>query len=115
MIKKLCMIILCLLVPCIVYAEAVTASLTANDTFTGLIRPAFNSSSKQLNISIKGTWSGTISLLRSDDGWVTYGVVDTWTSNTEEKLYDADPQQEYKIGFTAYSSGTADCTLSKGD
>ena len=67
------------------------------------------------NISISGTWDGTVTVQRSFDGGSTWYDVATWTANTEE--YGLEPERgvQYRVGIKAgeYGSGTANVRLSQ--
>lgn len=72
---------------------------------------------RQFNISITGTWVGTLSLQRSTGAigdWVDVGPV--WTSNTATTYNDGFDNQiiYYRVGFdtSSYTSGTAAVALS---
>ena len=104
-------------------AKEVTAALAA-DGFTDWINPktANNISDAHvhfLNISIGGTWTGTITLQRrfgSDDTArdVTDGsFIHTSATVVEKALYDHEEGVEYRIGFKAagYASGTCNVRL----
>lgn len=101
-------------------AKAVTAAITAENNYTTWINPklAFTkefNSTHFLNISISGTWAGTVTLQRrfgsSDDARdVTDG---SWIVNIEKSLYDHEEGVEYRIGIKTgdYTSGTANVRL----
>jgi hypothetical protein len=69
---------------------------------------------RRISIIITGTWSATISLqysVAAPGAWVT---AESWTSN-QSRTYSDDLDGEiiyYRIGSTAYASGTANATLS---
>ena len=68
------------------------------------------------NLSISGTWAGTVTVQRSFDLGDTWHDVDTFTSNTEE--YGLEPEHSnvvyYRIGIKTgnYGSGSAVLRLS---
>jgi len=96
-----------------------TKSLTAENTFAGpvLIRGEFN-------VSITGTWVGTITLQRSLDGGTVWGDVASWTTNFEgwdnqpdwERAWRVGDQPRFRLGFKTgeFTSGTAVCRLGQG-
>jgi hypothetical protein len=67
------------------------------------------------NISISGTWAGTVTVQRSFDGGSTWFDVATWTENTEE--YGLEPERGvyYRVGIKTgeFTSGTAAVRLSQ--
>ncbi len=84
-----------------------TASLTAVNTFT---TPAFFHG--PFAVRVRGTFVATVSLQRSDDGGINYDEVTTFISPdlkicTEPALAGG----LYRIGPTAYTSGTIDVSL----
>jgi len=87
---------------------AVTADITAQDTFTDTIEVRGH-----FNISISGTWAGTVTAQRSFDGGSTWLDVDTFTSNYEGVGFDAEDTL-YRLGIKTgdYTSGTAVVRLS---
>ena len=105
-------------------ANAVTAALAAENTFTSWLSPKAqlsinNSHARFLNLSIGGTWQGTITVQRrfgSDDTArdVTDGsFVHTSATVVEKQLYDHEEGVDYRIGFKTgdYTSGTCNVRL----
>lgn len=92
-----------------------TASIVAQNTFTSALAPAAKGRSGFLNISISGTWVGTVTLQRRFTSSGTYFDVKTWTANTEKAIVDPESQVQYRIGIKTgeYTSGTADVRLSR--
>ena len=87
--------------------SSVTASISAQNTFTDALE-LFG----HFNLSISGTFVGTVTVQRSFDGGSTWVDVDTFTSTTE--TYGFDPMQvHYRAGIKtgAYTSGTAVVSL----
>ncbi len=90
----------------------VTRTITTNSQFTDPVKL-----SGYFNVSISGTWTGTITVQRSWDLGSTLLDVDTWTANTEE--YGLEPEHTntvyYRIGAKAdaLSSGSAVLRLSQ--
>jgi len=98
--------------------SVVTAAITAEDTFTDWIkakRPSDINDANTffLNISIAGTWVGTVTLQRRFSATDTPRDVETFTSNAEEALYDHEEFSEYRIGIASgnYTSGTCNVRL----
>jgi hypothetical protein len=89
---------------------ATTKTLSAQNTFTD---PVFIIG--DFNLSISGTFSGTVTVQRSTDG-TTWRDVDTWTIPVEEVGYD--PMKNfYRAGFKTgqYTSGSATILLNGYD
>ena len=89
-----------------------TRTITASNQFTDPIKL-----SGYFNLSISGTWAGTITVQRSWDSGDTWLDVDTFIANTEE--YGLEPEWThivlYRIGAKtdALTSGSAILRLSK--
>lgn len=99
--------------------QIVANNLSGNLQFTDPIQVTglSVSSGRLFNITIAGTWAGTLFLQRSVGSvgnWVNVGT--SWTSNIATTFNDGFDNQIifYRIGFTAssYVSGTANVTLS---
>lgn len=86
------------------------ASLVAQNTFTGQIVL-----SKGFNLSVSGTWAGTITVQRSFDDGVTFVDVEAFTANTERVGDEPELNIVYRAGFKTgeYTSGTAVVRLSR--
>ncbi len=100
----------------VVYAvDNVTATVTAQDNFTGSIMPTGRGRSGYLNISISGTWVATVTLQRSYDSGVTWFDVTTYTANTENALIDREAPNLYQIGVKTgdFTSGSVVLRLSR--
>jgi len=88
----------------------VTRTITS-DAFTDPVKL-----SGYFNLSISGTWTGTITVQRSFDLGDTWHDVDTFTANTEE--YGLEPEHTnpvyYRIGAKSggFSSGSCNLRLS---
>lgn len=97
--------------------QTVTASLSAQNTFTDAIRVTGVDAARILNYAITGTWVGTLTFQRSFDS-ATSGFADvtTFTANASGTSDDSldNSITWYRIGFKtgAYTSGTASITLS---
>ena len=89
----------------------VTASLSEEDAFTEATEFYFGAS---FNLSISGTWSGTITLQRSFDEGVTWRDVADYTANQEDIVNSPEPGVLWRAGFKAgeYTSNTAVVRLS---
>lgn len=66
-----------------------------------------------LNLSIAGTFSGTVTLQRRFGQYGDWRAVETYTSETETRLVDTERIVQYRLGIDDgdYSSGTANCRL----
>lgn len=87
----------------------VEKDLAAADDFAALSLP-----SPTFNVSISGTWAGTITLQRSFNGQ-DWKDVATFITNAEQVGDDPEENIYYRIGFKAgeYTSGTASVRLSQ--
>ena len=74
------------------------------------------------NVSITGTWSGTVRLQRSfdrvdvaSDALATWRDITTYTANTEDMAYEPEGDVYYRIGMANgdYSSGAPTMRLGK--
>ena len=67
------------------------------------------------NISISGTWDGTVTVQRSFDQGSTWFDVATWTANTEEYGFEPERDVQYRAGIKTgeFTSGTAVLRLSQ--
>jgi len=90
----------------------VTRTITASSQFTDPV-----SLKGYFNLSVSGTWTGTLTVQRSWDSGDTWLDVDTFIANTEE--YGLEPERThtvlYRIGAKtdALSSGSAILRLSQ--
>ena len=86
---------------------AVTASITAQNTFTDKIQVVGH-----FNLSISGTWAATVTAQRSWNGTDWFDV-DTFTSNYEGVGFDAE-EVFYRVGVKTgdFTSGTVVLRLS---
>lgn len=90
---------------------SVSSSLTAQNTFTDNLTVRGN-----FNVSISGTWAGTLTLYRAYDNALTPSlVVNTYTANIEDRGFEPEAGVVYKIGFATgdYTSGTAVVRISQ--
>lgn len=71
----------------------------------------------EFNLSISGTWVGTVTIQRSFDGGVTALDVEQYIANAEDAGYE--PRGEggtlYRVGFKTgdYTSGTANVRINQ--
>ncbi|RLB93295.1 MAG: hypothetical protein DRH26_04210 [Deltaproteobacteria bacterium] len=98
--------------------KEVTAAITAENQFTDWIRPKDAhyddvENGHFLNISIAGTWSGTVTLQRRFSTSDTARDVEEFTGNAEESLFDHESTVEYRLGIKTgdYTSGTCNARL----
>jgi len=99
-------------------SKSVTAAITAENNFTDWISPLnayYNDieNSHFLNLSISGTWVGTVTLQRRFSSVDTERDVETFTLNSEEALFDHENVVEYRIGIKTgdFTSGTCNVRL----
>jgi len=97
-----------------VYGQA-TATLTAQNTFTGHIHPADKPQRDgRLNISVTGRTDSTVTLQRTFDG-TTFVDVESYTANTQ-KVFQCcgEGAEAYRLGIKtgAYGTDTVVCRLS---
>lgn len=96
--------------------QLVTSSLTGADQFTDPIRVSGIDDQRKFQITITGTWVGTVTLQYSVSAPGSWVDAKTWTANTSETYDDTLDNQiiYYRIGIKAgeYTSGTAVATLS---
>jgi len=87
-----------------------TRSITAENLFTDAAEIVGH-----FNVSISGTWVGTVTAQRSFDGGSTWFDVNTWTENTQEYGFECEREVQYRLGIKAgeYSNGQADVRLSQ--
>jgi hypothetical protein len=67
------------------------------------------------NISISGTWGGTVTVQRSFDSGSTWFDVATWQVNTQEYGLEPEREVQYRVGIKLgeYTSGTCVVRLSQ--
>ena len=86
----------------------VTRTITASDQFTDPVKLR-----GYFNVSISGTWEGTLTVQRSFDLGDTWHDVDTFTVNTEE--YGLEPEHSnvvyYRIGAKSDAFTSGSCVL----
>jgi hypothetical protein len=96
--------------------QKATGSLSAEDTYSGVVRVTGVGTDRTVYFTISGTWSGTLHLQRSFDGPDT-GFSDYTSYTTNASTYIQDGLNNsivwYRIGFKAgnYTSGTASIEL----
>ena len=89
--------------------KLVTKSATGANQFSDAIELIGN-----FNLSISGTWAGTVTVQRMLDG-TNYYDVESWTVNTEEYGHEPEKGIQYKVGIKTgdYTSGTCVLRLSQ--
>jgi hypothetical protein len=67
------------------------------------------------NISISGTWAGTVTAQRAFDSGAAWLDVATWTTNTEEYGFEPERDVRYRVGIKEgnFTSGTCSVRLSQ--
>lgn len=115
MFKKICLAVLVVVMSCGVAfgaTRAMTAALTSGNATSGAIGNfKIPNTLQPWNISISGTWVGTVTLQRSFDKGTTWFDVEDFTANTQSQFYDGENVMQYRFGSTI-SSGTADVRIS---
>lgn len=95
--------------------QNVTASISAQNTFTSAITVTNVGTARSFSISLTGVWVATVTLQRSFDGGVSWIDVTTYAANTTTTYSDGLDNQEiqYRIGVKTgdYTSGTVAATL----
>ena len=87
-----------------------TRSITGESLFTDPIECV-----GYFNISISGTWEGTVTVQRSFDSGSTWFDVNTWTANTQEYGYEPERDVYYRAGVKTgnFTNGTVVLRLSQ--
>lgn len=90
---------------------AVTGTFTATGQSATFVAPS--ALSGEFNVSLSGTWAGTVALQRSFDAgstWVTVSKPDlteaAFTSNASFSVKEPEPGARYRLNCTTYTSGT---------
>lgn len=91
---------------------ATSASVGAQNTFCEDAEFDFR---RPFNLSVSGTWVGTVTLQRSFNNGSTWLDVYTTTSNVETLVEQAESGVLWRLGIKTgnYTSGTAVCRLSQ--
>jgi hypothetical protein len=87
-----------------------TRSITAENLFTDAAEIV-----GYFNVSISGTWTGTVTVQRSFDQGSTWYDVASWVANTEEYGFEPERDVQYRVGIKTghYDSGTCAVRLSQ--
>lgn len=87
-----------------------TRSITSDNLFTDAAEIV-----GYFNISISGTWDGTVTAQRSFDEGSTWFDVSTWTANTEEYGFEPERGVQYRAGIKTgqFGSGTVVVRISQ--
>jgi hypothetical protein len=87
-----------------------TAAISAQNTFCSplVLHGHFN-------LSIGGTFAGTVTAQRSYDNGSTWTDVEDFTSPAQRVGFEPETNVQYRVGFKtgAYTSGTANVRLSQ--
>ena len=85
-----------------------TKAITAQNEFTETLNVEGN-----MNLSIYGTWSGTVTVQRSFDGGVTWLDVNAYTTNIETSGFESESQVLYRVGIKTgdFTSGVCNVRL----
>ena len=91
---------------------ATSANVGAQNTFCEDAEFDFR---RPFNLSVSGTWVGTVTLQRSFNGGLTWLDVYTTTSNVETVVDNAESGVLWRLGIKTgnYTNGTAVCRLSQ--
>jgi len=95
------------------------ADLTAENTFCDGVAPAGTVSGVRrdcrANLSITGTWTGTLTLQRAFDGGTTYHDIEAFTENAQRQIEDNEVGVSYRVGFKSgdFGSGEANVRISR--
>ena len=96
--------------PTPVYNRVLTADIAGNDVFSDpvILKGVFN-------LSLSGTWAGTVTTQRRFSGTSIWLDTDTFTSNIEETGEEPENGVEYRFGFKSgdYTSGVVVGRLSQ--
>lgn len=96
--------------------QEVQEDLNVANEATNVIRVTGSGQSREFNIAIVGTWTGTIQLqfANFEDGPWTLVTGESYTVNTTKSFDDAqdDAIIYYRLQMTSFGSGSADSTLS---
>lgn len=96
--------------------QTVSASVTAENTFTNTIRVTGTGTARSFTVSRTGTWVATVTLQRSFDEGTSWIDVTTYTTNGTVAFDDGLSNQDvlYRIGVKTgdFTSGTVELTLS---
>ena len=92
------------------YSQVTATSITAENTFTDAV-DIFG----LFNLSISGTWVGTVTLQRSFDFGATWVDVTTYTANIQDAGDEPEKLVVYRAGIKTgeYTSGTAVIRISQ--
>lgn len=66
------------------------------------------------NLSISGTWTGTITCQRSFDAGQSWRDIASWTANTEEYGFEPERFVYYQVGVKASSNFSGNATVRLG-
>ena len=93
--------------------SAVTGTFAAVGSSSALLPvPQEGGDQKNMNLSLSGTWAGTILLERSFDGGTNYFTVNSYTANTEARIPESEVGVLYRLTCSVYTSGTVTYRLS---
>lgn len=87
-----------------------TATLNAQNTFCNNVEI-----SGWFNVSVRGTFNGTVALQRMMNGQNTYANVATYNNAAETYIFEPEGQVQYRLGFPtgAYNNGNATVRISR--
>ena len=95
---------------------SVSSAPGVNGSWTTAMVPAVQQySDGNLNLSISGTWVGTVTIQRKFQDEDDYFDVDTFTANVETFITEFEHGVAYRLGMKnlEYTSGTVNLRLSR--
>ena len=93
------------------FAGIVSKTISIANDWTGSLAPLTGGKSGYMNISVSGTWVGTVALQRRFQAGDWMNVTE-WIENIEKALIDVEPGVQYRIGMSVVTSGAAAVRLS---
>lgn len=86
--------------------STVTKSFTGTETYTQHLTPPPGT----MDVSVTGTFVGTVVLERTLDG-TNWGICATYTTATEDVITNGSGSVPYRFRCSAYTSGTINCAM----
>jgi len=95
-----------------IVTDTITTTKTTGGTVAYYTSPIALRDNQYFNVSVWGTFVGTVALQRSFDGGTTWLTVSTYTAATETTKYEPEPAL-YRMGtaISGYTSGTISVRL----
>ena len=93
----------------------ISSAPTGDAGFSEGILIGYQNNTESANLSIYGTWAGTVTVQRSfDEGTTWRDITDaSYTENQELNIYDPSIIALYRVGIKegSYTSGTCNCEI----